>query len=197
MKKTVPFQFTCTADAAAALDYYAKGENRSRSNTVQAIIDSGLILRPNSLAFLGFPPEQSIRGWIESNQRRATAGTHFVPINPFEFSDSPLTIEGAMQRVNVRVSLQKDSLEALRYAAKSLYGISVSRVVWSIVRAHLIRDPLKIKMPDFPRCQSLYLWVRANIEREKFGGHEVSPLERFGLKNDASRVVRFDYATAG
>ncbi len=116
------------------------------------------------------------------------------------FALAPLVEPEAQRRkCSVRFTLDDDEWEALQWHAQYVHSYclgNVSKTVRAIVRTHLLNHPFGIEMPSFPSWQHLSLWVRANIERAKFGGPRLDPLERFGVSADGSSVLRFDYLMA-
>lgn len=193
-----PIQFTCTANELEALEYYAQSELRSVAGTVSAIVRRHLIVSPTQYVGIGFNPDQSFLGWIQMHRRFASGDLSADPGERMEFAACPVPCLSAAKRsVRVRASLDFECREGLRYLADRCWK-SPSAVVRHIVRTQLIEAPLGLEeAPSFPSWQQLSLWVRANIQRAEDGGPQVSRWERFGLSADGSRVVRFDFVTAG
>lgn len=204
-RTTNRIQYTCTANELEALDYYSDLENRTRADTIHAILRRSLIVCPSYIALIGFPHDQSLRKWIEAHQRLARGeSADFDPEKPVAFSLAPLSTMESERKAKVEITVNKEMHEALRaFSDHALTSFPVGKTARHIVRSHLISEPYGIEMPSFPRWQQLSLWVRANIERfNKSWGTDhreppVSMWERFGLSADGSRVIRFDYVTAG
>jgi hypothetical protein len=180
-KNTHTITFTAGADYVAAIDRFAAAMNRTRTNAIRCIIHSWCVKNPGVLQLAGFPSDQSLCGWVSGKLQERRSGPH-LPTNPLKFDSCPLSQQPP--DVRVQVAVDEDMAEAISVCAEETSMNRPSRVVFQMVRTHLIFSPLGIELPEFPEWQQLSLWVRAHIQARNGGAGDrqptFSPRERFG-----------------